>query len=185
MASVFPWVVTSWLVGSDCKLNIWHSNWKNGGALQHLILGPITQEASRLEVRDLMLETSWDWEKLPFELPVDIKRMILAIPTTILGGGNDKLVWSRTPHNSFDMKSAYRLAMGFMEFDTFVAKWIWKADLLPKIKTFLWMCAHNSIGVKCCLERKGVVHDNVCHICCNGSETILHALRDCNHLKQV
>ena len=45
--------------------------------------------------------------------------------------------------------------------------------------------AHNSIGVKVCLERRGVVHDNVCPFCCNGLETILHALRDCRHLKQV
>ena len=132
-----------------------------------------------------MLDTGLDWEKLSFELLVDIKRMMLAIPTTILGGGADKLAWVGSPHGSFDMKCAYRLAMGLAESDNFVAKWIWKADLLPKIKTFLWMCAHNSIGVKVCLERRGAVHDNVCPICCNGSETILHALRDCIHLKQV
>lgn len=54
-----------------------------------------------------------------------------------------------------------------------------------KLKLFLWMCIHHSIGVKVCLERRGVVHDNLCPICCNGFETILHALRDCSHLKQV
>lgn len=54
-----------------------------------------------------------------------------------------------------------------------------------KLKLFLWMCIHHSIGVKVCLERRGVVHDNLCPICCNGFKTILHALRDCSHLKQV
>ena len=39
-----------------------------------------------------------------FYMPVDIKRMMLAIPTTILGGGVDKLAWAGSPHGSFDMK---------------------------------------------------------------------------------
>ena len=30
-----------------------------------------------------------------------------------------------------------------------------------------------------------MVQDEVCPFCCNGVETILHALRDCIHLKQV
>lgn len=64
-----------------------------------------------MEVRDLMLDTGWDWEKLSFELPVDIKRMMLAIPTIVLGGEVDKLAWAGSPRNSFDMKSAYRLTM--------------------------------------------------------------------------
>ena len=50
---------------------------------------------------------------------------------------------------------------------------------------FLWLCAHNSIDVKVCLGRRGVVQDEVCPVCCNGAETILHALRDCSHLKHI
>ena len=50
---------------------------------------------------------------------------------------------------------------------------------------FLWLCAHNSIGVKYCLGKRGVVQYEVCPFCYNGVETILHALRDCIHLKQV
>lgn len=57
--------------------------------------------------------------------------------------------------------------------------------MLPKIRMFLWLCAHNSIGVKVCLGKRGVVQDEVCPVCCNGTETILHALRDCSHLKHV
>lgn len=67
----------------------------------------------------------------------------------------------------------------------FSASWIWKVNLLPKIKMFMLLCAHNSISVKACLERKGVVQDNVCPVCCNGVETILLALRDCIQLKQL
>ena len=60
-----------------------------------------------------------------------------------------------------------------------------KVDTLPRIKTFLWMCAHNSIGIKVCLERRGVVHENICLICQGGSETKLHALHNCPQIKHV
>ena len=57
--------------------------------------------------------------------------------------------------------------------------------MLPKFRMFLWLCAHNSIGVKVCLGRRGMVQDEVGLVCCNGAETILHALRDCSHLKHI
>ena len=65
------------------------------------------------------------------------------------------------------------------------ASWIWKSETLPKIKTFLWKCVHNSIGVKFCLAKRGIVVDEVCPICQREPETILHALRDCLRAKQV
>ena len=42
---------------------------------------------------------------------------------------------------------------------TIDADWIWKLETLPKIKTFLWRCIHNSIGVKTCLTRRGFVDE--------------------------
>ena len=150
-----------------------------------MIQDPISQEANHLEIKGIMLDVGWDWEKLTFDLPDEVKGMICAIPTSTLGGGLDKLAWARSSNGSFDVKSAYGIATESSNAIVFSASWIWKADLLPKIKLFLWLCAHNSIGVKVCLGRRGVVQDEVCLVCCNGGETILHALRDYSHLKHV
>ena len=65
------------------------------------------------------------------------------------------------------------------------ADWIWKLDTLPKIKTFLWRCVHNSIGVKTCLARRGFGDDEGCPVCLREPETILHAFRDCPRVKQI
>ena len=130
-----------------------------------------------------MLDTGWAWEKIPFELPHDIKMLIQATSTAFTRRGVDKLAWADSSKGIFELRSAYKIAMGIMDAFLFSAKWLGKADTLPRIKTFLWMCAHNSIGVKVCLEKKGVVHDNTCPICLRGSETILHALHDCPHIK--
>ena len=33
--------------------------------------------------------------------------------------------------------------------------------------------------------KRGVIQDNSCLICSNGAESILHALRDCQHVRSV
>lgn len=63
--------------------------------------------------------------------------------------------------------------------------WIWKAPILPRIKTFMWQCALYSITIKECLTRKGVMEDGFCPICNNEVESILHALRDCHWVQLV
>ena len=45
------------------------------------------------------------------------------------------------------------MAMGDELMTIFLANWIWKLDILPRIQTFVWMCAHNSIGVWECLGK--------------------------------
>ena len=102
---------------------------------------------------------------------------------TLLSRGKDKLAWSGSPKGTFDLKSAYRIAMGLECIEPFSAHWIWKVNTLPRIRTFLWKCAHNNIGVKVCLERRGVSHDTTCPLCQEGAESILHALRDCPLLR--
>ena len=136
------------------------------------------KEASHLEVKDFMMDTGWDWGKIPFKLPIEVKRLIQATPV-MLSKGVDKLAWSGSPKGTFDLKSAYRIVMGDECIEPFSAHWIWKVNTLPRIRTFLWKCAHNSIGVKVCLERRDVSHDTTCPLCQEGAESILHALRDC------
>ena len=68
---------------------------------------------------------------------------------------------------------------------SFSAKWIWKANTLPRIKTCMWQCAHNSIGVKGYLSRRGMGVDDKCPICQEGVETVMHALRDCSWVRSI
>ena len=81
------------MVGRDSSLSVWYSNWTQKGSLRQLIQGPITQEASLLEMKDFMLDTGWAWEKIPFELPHDIKMLIQATSTAFTRRGVDKLAW--------------------------------------------------------------------------------------------
>ena len=49
----------------------------------------------------------------------------------------------------------------------------------------MWQCAHNSLGVKGCLFRRGMGIDNTCPICQDEVETVMHALRDCPWARSI
>ena len=139
-----------------------------------------------LEVNDVLIDTGWVWSKIPFGLPLDLKSLIQAIPTPFTSRGRERISWKGNSRGIFGLRSAYSIAMG-TETDLVMRDfwWIWKLNALPRIKTFLWMCAHGSIGVKACLVRRGVVKEESCPICQGTSESILHALRDCHKIKEV
>ena len=132
-----------------------------------------------------MKDTGWDWNGLSVELPLDIQMLIKATPIAMTSRGCDKITWADSFQGTFNLKSAYRIAMGHEEVPKFSASWLWKANTLPRIKTFIWMCAHNCIGVRSCLMRRGVCAEAMCPICQEAEESILHALRDCPWAKAV
>ena len=104
--------------------------------------------------------------------------LIQATPYAMTSRGRDKLAWAESPQGNFSLKSAYSIAMGQGECEDFSAGWVWKVNTLPRIKTFLWMCAHNSIGVRSCLMKRGVCVEELCLVCQEAPESVLHALRD-------
>ena len=81
--------------------------------------------------------------------------------------------------------SAYKIAMNQVRPFIFGGNWIWKAKILPRIQSFVWLCLHNSIGVRECLAWRGIVTESGCPLCHSGNESILHALRDCDVVKPV
>lgn len=125
------------------------------------------------------------WNRIPFDLPLDVKAIIQTTPILLTGRGRDRIAWIGNPRGIFDLKSAYSIAMGTDSTPSINATWIWKSETLPRIKTFLWRCMHNSIGVKNCLAKRGIVEEDWCPICQRDPETILHALRDCPWVKEV
>ncbi|KAK9990873.1 hypothetical protein SO802_025858 [Lithocarpus litseifolius] len=169
-----------WNLGSNSTLSFWNDKWVKGQTARELIQGPLTQREFNLSVAETTCQGSWDWRKLSFELPLDVKDMIKAIPLQIYGEKHDNLIWKGSHDGDFKLASAYKLARSeSLDAQTFQGYWIWKLDTLPKIKHFLWLCFHNSVPVKKVLESRGIIHDACCPLCRNHEETILHTLRDC------
>lgn len=58
-------------------------------------------------------------------------------------------------------------------------EWVWKANMCPKFKFFLWLCAHNSIMVKDVLANCGIDLSPFCPKCGADHESITHLLHKC------
>lgn len=56
---------------------------------------------------------------IPFNLPLEIRDEIQAIPIPLIARNNDKLAWKFSPKGNFDMGSAYLLATNLMEAESF------------------------------------------------------------------
>ena len=167
------------MVGRNSTLSFWYGKWSKEGPLRQLIQGPLPWDAANWGIKDILGDSGLDWSCMPFIFPTDIKEKLQATPFSLTSKGGDKLAWAENPMGCFELKSAYKVAMGVDTISLFTARWLWKAPTLPRIKTFIWQCAHNSIGVKECLTRRSVMEDVVCPICRREDESILHALRDC------
>lgn len=98
--------------------------------------------------------------------------------------GEDKLTWKESYHGIFNLESAYKIAINQENVDPFRDRWIWKSKVLRRIQSFVWLCYHGS-GVKECLNRRGMLLNTQCPFCHTSSESILHALRDCEVVKHV
>ena len=83
------------------------------------------------------------------------------------------------------MGSAYLIASNLMEAESFAGSWIWNLQTLPRIQMFIWRCMHNSIAVKEVIAKRGILIETSCPMCHSETETLTHALRDCNLVKPI
>ena len=149
------------------------------------IQGPLPQGLASLTLKDLRAPFGWNWFAIPFELSLEIKANIQAVPLSVAARSSDKLARKFFAKGIFDMKSFYLLATNMMEAESFLGSWIWKLQTLPRIQMFIWRCMHNSIGVKECLANRGIPLDTSCPLCHNHAESISHALWDCHVVKPL
>ena len=122
---------------------------------------------------------------IPFNLPLEIRDEIQAIPIPLIARNNDKLAWKFSPKGNFDMGSAYLLATNLMEVESFAGSRIWKLQTLLRIQIFIWRCMHNSIVVKETFAKRGIPLATTCLMCHSNLKSLTHALRDCNLVKPI
>lgn len=137
------------------------------GTLRSLIQGPLNAKDVSLKVKDVFGIHGWDWSILSFQLPSNVLVEINSIPYSVRSvQGEDRLTWTGANRGDFDLKHAYALAMGCESIGgAFTGKWVWKLDIIPQIKTFIWQCLHNSIGVGECLIKRCISESDICPLC--------------------
>ena len=63
-------------------------------------------------------------------------------------------------------------------------KWLWKINIPPKVKIFVWRLIHGLLPMGIALLKRKIHIDGICNKCGEDVETIEHVFRDCiwNHL---
>nr|POE61472.1 putative ribonuclease h protein [Quercus suber] len=107
----------------------------------------------------------------------------------------DSLVWLVEKSGQFSIKSGYKCLCEdpqasepdseSAEVQRSFWKGVWKLNIPGKIKHFLWKSCTNSLPTKNNLLKRIVISKNVCHLCSEHPEDVMHAMWRCSKVRQV
>ena len=130
-----------WKLGNGQSISFWLDSWCHELPLIEL-LDPDREitALSQVKVQEFITqEKLWDIAKLSQVLPQHLVKLVLAVPIP-LTNMNDSFCWGFTGSGDFTVKSATWRAHETIKpgQESWKFNWIWKLDVMPKIKTFLW-----------------------------------------------
>lgn len=144
-----------------------------------------------LTVAFFISQDTHEWNKHLIEklLNAEDAQHILKIPL-LHTSDDDNLVWSCSKDGSYTVKSAHHSIMkDILETDHLKAtgNWldIWKLQVLPKIKHFLWRVLRCCLPTRERLSQKGIQWPSVCVYCLNNIENSWHIFLNCPRARQV
>lgn len=154
----------------------------------------LTGDLSNVPVSSFMNadRNSWNIMKLEAEVvPEDIDK-ILAIKLCSKAE-LDLLGWSYNEDGIYTVKSGYWLSTHLPDYDNGlpiygdvnIKQRMWKTELPPKIKHFLWKLLSKALPTGSNLKRRHVTRDSLCKRCYLEEETEKHLFFDCPYAAQV
>nr|XP_021852026.1 uncharacterized protein LOC110791585 [Spinacia oleracea] len=128
---------------------------------------------------------SWDVPKVEEVFNSRDSNLILAIPLRDRFPA-DSWAWAWSKHGAYEVRSAYHLGQSHYVGDV-EQRWcdLWKADISPKVRHFLWRCCSNSLPTKALLRSRHIADEAVCALCGEEDETLGHALFSCSRVRPL
>ena len=127
----------------------------------------------------------WDRGKVLATFAQKTCEEILATPLNNVNP-RDVLVWKENRAKKFTVRTAYRIAVrlrnpNYTEHSSAQSHgptWrkIWRLNVPPKVRTFLWRACSNCLPTKENLLKRRVKGEAKCEICCQKPETASHVL---------
>ncbi|XP_057755680.1 uncharacterized protein LOC130974857 [Arachis stenosperma] len=175
----------SWCVGSFNQ-SFWFDNWS--------IEGPIAQDVpfvhisdSDLTIRDVWKDGQWNLHDIFSIIPEDVKQRLNAYNPDLNAGESSGWSWGVASSRLYSARSGYswlaKRKFDWNEHDNWL--WVWRLHIPEKYKFLIWLSLHNAIPTAEFRLGRGLALSSTCHRCQNGSESILHCLRECPSAKEV
>ncbi|XP_057779717.1 uncharacterized protein LOC130998303 [Salvia miltiorrhiza] len=96
---------------------------------------------------------------------------------------SDRIVWHFSDDGHYSVKTAYKLASSLTLDETHKVdgNWrvLWRMDVPPKVRHFLWRAARNNLPTKENLLSRGLTVGGECPICRSGYENTWHIFFAC------
>ncbi|KAG2327931.1 hypothetical protein Bca52824_010659 [Brassica carinata] len=107
----------------------------------------------------------------------------------------DYKIWPYTSHGNYTARSGYHFSVANNDSleerrpplftKPAVSKAIWTADIVPKLRHFLWSISSKAISITENLQRRNIPVDPYCVRCCDIVETANHLFFQCPYAQQV
>lgn len=120
-------------------------------------------------------------------MPIDVDR-ILSVPLS-MNVTADKRVWVGNHDCIFKVKEAYKVAMSVNQYASSSSgadpmwKRLWRLNIPPKAKIFLWRAVWDIIPHNGNLFKKGITESSRCPRC-GSHESTMHVFRDCSWVRK-
>lgn len=95
----------------------------------------------------------------------------------------DRRIWRNNNNGQFTVASASRL--GSFEKPKWVAAYLWKVKLPPRIQLFAWLLSHNRLLTNVNRYHCHLTNSDICGVCVTGPEYMEHTFRTCCNASQV
>ncbi|CAL8095625.1 unnamed protein product [Prunus armeniaca] len=181
-----------WQILNGRQAKIWTDRWipsLHDGKLHPHLQAPVDPN-TRVETLIDWDSKSWNLTPIQDSITDEEKLVVQLIP---IGNGReeDRLVWPGEKNSRFSVRSGYhyihalqvevaaRKASTSSRIDPLVWKNIWKAEVPPKIKNFLWRATHDRLPTAMALHKRKIARTLLCPICQAHEESIKHLLLFC------
>jgi len=79
----------------------------------------------------------------------------------------DSVCWRLSGNGDFTTKTVTWAAHGLdiKSSPSWEYSWIWRLDIIPKLKVFLWQLCHTSLPTRGTLLKRGLQIDPICSLC--------------------
>ncbi|KAL5782362.1 hypothetical protein ACOSP7_007391 [Xanthoceras sorbifolium] len=118
-------------------------------------------------------------------LPNDLVSCICSIHAGYNGSGEDKAIWERTKDGNFTVNTAYNAMNGLEKNAEWKWKGIWKLQIPPKLKMFMWMLLHHKLLTNQQRSIRGLDDSASCSSCGAVIEDLNHLFRGCSTAKKI
>ncbi|KAG7564477.1 Ribonuclease H-like superfamily [Arabidopsis suecica] len=172
-----------WAIGDGKSVNFWSDRWLLETPIMDTIIEPLPAENAIVKARDLWRNGSgWDWEKIMPYISENRRLELAAVVLDTVTGAKDRLSWAATTNGKFTVKSAYELITRDeyprQHMDKFYER-LWKVIAPERVRVFLWLVGKQVVMTNEERFRRHLCDTEICQICKNGVESIIHVLRDC------